>query len=170
MIVLLNIDSVTIATLILAIATAAGVVYTHVLAWKKQKIDGLMTAFKMINSVEHRKAREEMYLSYHAYKESENFADFQKEEVKRVMGDFEVIGLLVKSGNIHKELFLEEYGIPAYLCWKSVSAYVNKERDRPQRKTYMDNLIWLADEAKKYWKEKDYNIPDEPYDPRSSSS
>jgi len=74
--------------------------------------------------------------------------------VEDVRADFDVIGTLVKSGNIDKELFFIEDGPLAYRCWNYLEKHVKAERQKRNFQQFMENFETLADEAYNYWKKK----------------
>jgi len=135
------------------IATVA--VVAQRLLQKQHQINGVLDAFKILNSREHRNSRKKVYELYREYEQSNDLGIFDdKAEVEDVRADFDVIGILVKSGNIDKELIMIEYGPLAYRCWNYLERHVKAERQKRNFGPFMKNFEWLADEAHKYWKDK----------------
>jgi site-specific recombinase len=109
------------------IITIVGV-FAYLFSQRKHKVEGLMDAFKILNSNEHREGRKRVFQVADMYDKDKNIKVFSQPEVKRVMADFNVIGTLIKAGNIGRNLFLDEYGPTAYRCWKRVKPYIEDER------------------------------------------
>src|SRR5213596_1579971 len=77
---------------------------------KQHQINGLLDAFKILNTREHRSSRRKVYELYLEYEKNKDVSIFDNSpEVVDVRADFDVIGTLVKSGNINEKLFLIEY-------------------------------------------------------------
>lgn len=86
----------------------------------------------------------------------QNLAVFDQPEVEDVRAGFDVIGILVKSGNVGRELFMIEFGPLAYRSWEYLKDHIENER-KPHKRNFeyfMENFEWLANEANKYWKDK----------------
>jgi len=80
---------------------------------KQHQINGLLEAFRILNTREHRTSRRKVYDLYLQYEKNKDVRIFDNNaEVVDVRADFDVIGTLVKSGNINEKLFLIEYGPP----------------------------------------------------------
>jgi hypothetical protein len=141
------------------VSPAATLIIAFVANWylKRQlQINGLQDAFKILNSRDHRNSRRRVYELHNEYLKNKNLAVFDQVEVEDVRADFDVIGILVKSGNVDKELFMIEFGPLAYRCWTYLKEHIEDER-KPHKRNfeyYMENFEWLADEADKYWKHK----------------
>jgi hypothetical protein len=79
------------------------------------------------------------------------------------------MGKLVRSKNIDKDEFLEEYGPLVYRCWKCLELDIKNERDSRNFKPFMKYFEWLANEAYDYWRDRDEDLwktklyhPDDP--------
>jgi hypothetical protein len=141
-----------IATIIIAIATIS---YRN----KQHQISGLLDAFKILNTREHRSSRKKVYALYIEYEKNKDIRIFDDSpEVVDVRADFDVIGTLVKSGNINEKLFLIEYGPLAYRCWKYLKKHVEAERKKRNFEPFMINFEELAEKADKFWSKKGHDL------------
>ncbi len=83
----------------------------------QHQVQGLLEAFRVLDSREHRDSRRKVYDLYHDYLGNKIVEIFKNvAQVEDVRADFDVMGTLVNSNNIHKPEFLEEYGPLAYIC------------------------------------------------------
>jgi len=141
-----------IATIIIAIATIS---YRN----KQLQINGLLDAFKILNTREHRSSRRKVYELYLEYEKNKDIRIFDDSpEVVDVRADFDVIGTLVKSGNINEKLFLIEYGPLAYRCWKYLKKHIEVERKKRNFDPFMKNFEDLAEKADKFWSKKGHDL------------
>ena len=141
-----------IATTIIAIATIS---YRN----KQHQINGLLDAFKILNTREHRSSRRKVYELYLEYEKNKDIRIFDDSpEVVDVRADFDVIGTLVKSGNINEKLFLIEYGPLAYRCWKYLKKHIEVERKKRNFDPFMINFEELAEKADKFWSKKGHDL------------
>lgn len=126
---------------------------------KQHQINGLLDAFKILNSREHRISRRKVYELYIEYEKNKDVGIFDNiPEVVDVRADFDVIGTLVKSGNINEKLFLIEYGPLAYRCWKYLRKHVEAERKKRNFDPFMKNFEDLAKKADKFWSKKGHDL------------
>src|SRR5437867_8416722 len=141
-----------IATTIIAIATIS---YRN----KQRQINGLLDAFKILNTREHRSSRRKVYELYLEYEKNKDIRIFDDSpEVVDVRADFDIIGTLVKSGNINEKLFLIEYGPLAYRCWKYLKKHIEVERKKRNFDPFMKNFEDLAEKADKFWSKKGHDL------------
>jgi len=126
---------------------------------KQHQINGLLDAFKILNSREHRTSRRKVYELYIEYEKNKDVGIFDgSPEVVDVRADFDVIGTLVESGNINEKLFLIEYGPLAYRCWKYLKKHVEAERKKRNFDPFMMNFEDLAEKAGKFWSKRGYDL------------
>lgn len=156
-------DPVVIATFVAGIVSAIAVLIATALSNKflnkQQQIHGLLEAFKLLNDNAHRDARKTVYvLFFKNLKDTklDLFADVP--QVGQVMADFDVIGRLVRSGNIRKDDFLNVYGSLVYRCWRILEKHINEERKSRHFDQFMDNFAWLSKEGLKYWEKKQRDV------------
>ena len=130
------------------------------LSEEQHQVQGLLDAFRILDSREHRESRRRVYQLYHEYMENNNkhLEIFKGPEVEDVIADFDIMGKLVRTSNIHKEDFLDEYGALAYKCWKCLKDNIEHERTYRNFKPFMTHFEWLANEAYNYWKDKGYDL------------
>src|SRR5574341_2577171 len=141
-----------IATIIIAFVT---INYRN----KQHQINGLLDAFKILNSREHRISRRKVYELYIEYEKNKDVGIFDNvPEVVDVRADFDVIGTLVKSRNIDEKLFLIEYGPLAYRCWKYLMKHIQAERKKRNFNPFMKNFQDLAKKADRFWSKKGYDL------------
>ena len=141
-----------IATIIIAFVT---INYRN----KQHQINGLLDAFRILNTREHRTSRRKVYDLYLQYEKNKDVRIFDNNpEVVDVRADFDVIGTLVKSGNINEKLFLIEYGPLAYRCWKYLKKHVEAERKKRNFDPFMMNFEDLAEKAGKFWSKRGYDL------------
>ena len=141
-----------IATIIIAILTIR---YRN----RQHQINGLLDAFKILNNREHRSSRRKVYELYLEYEKNKDVGIFDDSpEVVDVRADFDVIGTLVKSGNIDEKLFLIEYGPLAYRCWRYLKKHVEDERKKRSFEPFMKNFEALAEKADKFWSKKGHDL------------
>jgi hypothetical protein len=112
------------------VVLAIGVSSNHFLR-KQHQVHGLLEeAFRVLDSTEHRRSRTRVYAIYFEYLDTKQLTSFKTStEVEDVRGDFDVMGKLVRSKNIDKDEFLEEYGPLVYRCWKCLELDIKNERD-----------------------------------------
>jgi hypothetical protein len=126
---------------------------------KQHQINGLLDAFKILNTREHRTSRTKVYELYIQYERNKDVTIFDNNpEVVDVRADFDVIGTLIKSGNVDEKLFLIEYGPLAYRCWKYLKKHVEAERKKRNFKPFMMNFEALAKKADKFWSKKGHDL------------
>src|SRR4249920_245503 len=141
-----------IATIIIAIIT---INYRN----RQHQITGLLDAFKILNNREHRSSRRKVYELYLEYEKNKDVLIFDDSpEVVDVRADFDVIGTLIKSGNIDEKLFLIEYGPLAYRCWKYLKKHVEAERKKRNFNPFMKNFEDLAEKADKFLSNKGHDL------------
>lgn len=129
------------------------------LSEEQHQVQGLLDAFRILDSREHRESRRRVYQLYHEYmKNNKHVEIFKGPEVEDVRADFDIMGKLVRTSNIHKEDFLDEYGALAYRCWKCLKDHIEHERTIRNFKPFMTHFEWLANEAYNYWKDKGYDL------------
>jgi len=126
---------------------------------KQHQIKGLLDAFKILNTREHRTSRRKVYELYIEYEKNKDVGIFDNvPEVVDVRADFDVIGTLVKSRNIDEKLFLIEYGPLAYRCWKYLKKHVEAERKKRNFNPFMKNFEDLANKANRFWSKRGYEL------------
>ena len=126
---------------------------------KQHQIKGLLDAFKILNTREHRTSRRKVYELYIEYEKNKDVTIFNNvPEVVDVRADFDVIGTLIKSRNIDEKLFLIEYGPLAYRCWKYLKKHVEAERKKRNFNPFMKNFEDLAKKADRFWSKKGYDL------------
>lgn len=126
---------------------------------KQHQVQGLLEAFKLLDSPEHRESREKIFKLYFEFLKKYNLEVFNQAEVGNIMADFDVIGKLVKSNNISKNDFLNVYGSLIYRCWKILELHVKQERKSSDFPKFMSNFQTLAEEGYAYWDKKEkYDI------------
>jgi hypothetical protein len=126
---------------------------------KQHQINGLLDAFRILNTREHRTSRRKVYDLYLQYEKDKDVRIFDNNpEVVDVRADFDVIGTMVKSGNINEKLFLIEYGPLAYRCWKYLKNHIVAERKKRNFDPFMMNFEDLAEKAGKFWSKRGYDL------------
>jgi hypothetical protein len=145
-----------IATIIIGFTTTfATIRYRN----KQRQMNGLLEAFKILNTREHRSSRKKVYELYLRYEKSKDVTVFENSaEVIDVRADFDVIGTLVKSGNVNEKLFLIEYGPLAYRCWVYLKNHIETERKKRNFDPFMENFEDLAEKAHKFWLKKGHDV------------
>jgi hypothetical protein len=164
-------DANVIATLILGAISTAAVLFTTfysnnllkkqfesnkeqhreqlVLSKKQQQVQGLLEAFRLLDSRDHRNSRKKVYQLYHAYLSSKDVKSLRDNpDVEDVRGDFDVLGLLVRTENISEAEFMYEYGPLAYRCWQCLKDHIQDERASRKFKPFMDNFEWARQESR----------------------
>lgn len=137
---------------------------------KQHQVQGLLEAFRILDTEEHRNSRTNVYALYFEYLDTGKLKSFKgSADVQTVRADFDVLGKLVESKNIQKEEFLEMYGSLAYRCWKCLEKDIMDERGSRGFKPFMTYFKWLAEQADNYWKDKGEDLsktklyhPDDP--------
>lgn len=125
---------------------------------KQHQINGLLDAFRILNTREHRMSRRKVYDLYLQYEKNKDVRIFDNNaEVVDVRADFDVIGTLVKSGNINEKLLIE-YGPLAYRCWKYLKNHIVAERKKRSFDPFMMNFEDLAEKAGKFWSKRGYDL------------
>src|SRR5438093_7046950 len=145
-----------IATIVIGFSTTyATIRYRN----KQHQINGLLEAFKILNTGEHRTSRRKVYDLYLQYEKNKDVTMFENSpEVVDVRADFDVIGTLVKSGNVNEKLFLIEYGPLAYRCWKYLKNHIEAERKKRNFGPFMMNFEDLAKKADNFWSKRGYDL------------
>lgn len=122
---------------------------------KQHQVHGLLDAFKILDSPEHRGFRKRVFVLYFEYQEHGIVEIFKNEEaVANVRADFDIMGKLVESNNIDRKEFLEEFGSLAYWCWKCLEDHIAEERKQRNFEPFMTWFEWLATEGYNYWKDE----------------
>jgi hypothetical protein len=112
-----------------------------------------MESFKLLNSVDHRKAREQVYTLFKIYQEKKELGIFlSNNDVEIVRADFDQMGSLVKNGTVRMKEFLRAYGCNAYICGECLKDHIFDQRRKRNFEPYMSNFEWLAAMAYKCWK------------------
>jgi|GEM_PF-2327217 len=140
------------------------------LSKKQQQMQGLLEAFRILDSTDHRRSRTMVYVLYFEYLDTQQLTSFKSStEVEDVRADFDIMGMLVKTENIEKNNFLEMYGALAYRCWQCLKADIENERGSRGFPQFMSYFQELAKEAEDYWKNKKVDLsktklyhPDDP--------
>jgi hypothetical protein len=121
-------------------------------AQTQHQVQGLLDAFKILDTDEHRNSRSMVYALYFEYLDTKQLKSFKgSKDVESVRGAFDVMGILVKTENIHKNDFLEMYGVLAYRCWQCLKADIENERDSRNFPKFMYYFQWLANASHNYW-------------------
>lgn len=99
---------------------------------KQHQAQGLLAAFRLLDSPKHRESRNRIYELYFQFLNSNNtnVQIFSQTETGDIMADFDVIGKLVENNNISVNDFLNVYGSLAYRCWKILEIHIRKERKK----------------------------------------
>lgn len=122
---------------------------------KHHQVRGLLEVFKTLDSEVHREFRKTVFILYFDYYKSGNVKIFKNNNaVANVRADFDIMGKLVKSENIDRNEFLEEYGSLVYRCWRCLEDHIKDERKDRNFPPFMTWFKWLADEGYKYWKDE----------------
>lgn len=139
------------------ITAAAAAIMGFITYWfyrRQHQLNGLMETFKLLNDLEHRQARENVYAIFNIYNNSHQIKVFSEEMNKKyvemVHADFDQMGTLVRYGTIQKKGFLESYAETAYRCWNALQDHIKEERITRNFDYYIENFKWLADEAHRY--------------------
>ncbi|TLX93923.1 MAG: hypothetical protein E6K91_07875 [Thaumarchaeota archaeon] len=82
-----------------------------------------------------------------------------RNEVALTASHFNQIGMLIQKEIIPKEEFLDLHADTTILCWKSLKEYIENQQEKRKSKFYMNQFVWLAEQAEIYWKK---NRPDDP--------
>jgi hypothetical protein len=154
-----------IVTTIIAIYARAEVKKQYELTKRLHEAKGLFDAFNMLKAPEHRNTRRELYKAYHQYEKDNDLSWLRREEFDELRGDLDVIGILVKSGNIDKKQFLIEFGPMVVMCWIRLKPIVEHERKRRHFDPFLENFQWLSDEAETYWRGRGQELSTVGYDP-----
>lgn len=154
-----------IVTIIIAIYAREMVKKQYELTKKLHEGKGLFDAFNMLKNPDHREIRSQLYMTYQQYKKDYNLDLFRRVEFDELRADLDVIGVLVKSGNIDKEQFLYEFGPMVYMCWVRLKPIIEHERERRHFDPFMENFQWLSDEAELYWKGRGHPLSEVGYNP-----
>jgi len=130
--------------------------YRHLDEWdlsdKQRQLQGLLEAFRLLDSPEHRKSRKKVFEKYFEFMKERNPNVFTGvTEIGDVMADFDVIGKLVESDNISRDDFLNVYGSLAYRCWTLLEVHVEQERESREFPKFMSNFQTLARKGYDYW-------------------
>jgi hypothetical protein len=122
---------------------------------KQHQVQGLLEAFKILDSPKHREFRKRVIVLYFEYHEHGLVGIFRNEEaVANVRADFDILGKLVESENIDRNDFLEEFGSLAYWCWRCLEDHIMDERKRRKFDPFMTWFEWLGKQGYKYWDER----------------
>jgi hypothetical protein len=168
------IDANVLATIFVGIISTAAVLITGIFTIyflrKQHQVQGLLEAFRILDTEQHRNSRTNVYALYFEYLDTGKLKSFKgSADVQTVRADFDVLGKLVESNNIQKKEFLEMYGSLAYRCWKCLEKDIMDERGSRGFKPFMTYFKWLAEQADNYWKDKGEDLsktklyhPDEP--------
>jgi hypothetical protein len=125
---------------------------------RQHQANGLHDAFNVLNNREHRQSRKKVYQSYSEYEKNKDIKIFDNPQVEEVRADIDVIGMLVKTGNIDKEQFMIGYGPLVYRCWVCLKDSIENERKIRNFMQYKENFEWLASQADKYCKGKNVDL------------
>ena len=105
-------------------------------------------------------------MSYKAKREYEKTKDITVfglityyKEVGITASHFNQIGMLIKKDIIPKEEFFDLYADTTILCWKTLKEYIENQQRKRQSTFYMNQFVWLGEQAEIYWKK---NRPDDP--------
>lgn len=139
---------------------------------KQHQVHGLLEAFRLLDTNEHRKSRRNVFKLYFDYLDTKKLESFHvspmdSADIATVRNDFDVLGKLVMTDNIPKEDFLEMYGALAYRCWKCLQDEVKSERNARGFPKFMTYFQQLAKEAYDYWLKQAVDLSKTKlYDPR----
>ena len=121
---------------------------------KQHQVQGLLVAFRLLDSPEHRKSRKRIFELYFQFLNSNNNVQiFSQTETGDIMADFDVMGKLVENDNISVYDFLNVYGSLAYRCWKILEIHIRTERKKRGLEKFMSNFEGLAIDGYIYWDE-----------------
>ena len=151
-------DSLLIPSIITPSVTGSIALITYLFFRYQHQDNGLLEAFKVLNTEEHRTARASVYRLYETYKKSKDLNVFFNEEVRKVRADYDQMGTMVRAHSINKKQFLRQYGPSAYLCWKSLEDHIIHERRLRNFEPFMRDFEWLVGQALKYWQWEGQNL------------
>jgi hypothetical protein len=102
-------DVTSLLTDISGIVAALGVgLATFFLLRKQHQANGLLEAFKVLGTREHRESRKMVYHLYEKYrKELDIEIFFGDKDVEKVRGDFDLMGTLIRAKSIDKRNFFK---------------------------------------------------------------
>jgi hypothetical protein len=121
-------------------------------SYKQRELVGLLEAFRLLDSPEHRKSRKKVFEKYFEFLKERNPNVFTGvTEIGDVMADFDVIGKLVEKENISRDDFLNVYGSLVYRCWRLLEVHIEQERKSREFPKFMSNFERLAIEGYHYW-------------------
>jgi hypothetical protein len=152
-------------TIIIAVYARAEVRKQYELAKELHQAKGLFDAFNILKNPAHRQIRRALYIAYKDYEKDNSLEWLRREEFDELRADLDVIGILVKSGNIEKEQFLIEFGPMVFMCWTRLKPIIEKERELRHFDPFMENFQWLSDEAENYWTVRGHKLSTVGYDP-----
>jgi hypothetical protein len=107
---------------------------------RQHQANGLHDAFNVLNNREHRQSRKKVYQSYSEYEKNKDIKIFDNPQVEEVRADIDIIGMLVKTGNIDKEQFMIGYGPLVYRCWVCLKDSIENERKIRNFMQYMQYM------------------------------
>lgn len=138
----------------------AGVIalITYLFFRSQRQTNGLLEAFKILNTDEHRNARRKVFQIYESYKKTNELRMFFVPDVEKVRADFDLMGTLVKSKTVNKKQFLRQFGPSAYLCWNRLRDHIHNERQLRNFDPFMSDFQWLIEQAEIYWQHQGYDI------------
>jgi hypothetical protein len=121
---------------------------------KQLRLSSILEAFKILNSNEHRNARESVYCAYHLYHKKNRTDIFEREPYRKnaamVRADMDQMGMLIDEELIDKDTFLKAYWNTVLVCWKALEEDVKRERKVRKYESYMTYFSKLNDLAKEY--------------------
>jgi hypothetical protein len=122
---------------------------------KQHQVQGLLVAFRLLDSPKHRESRGKIYKLYFDFLNSNNnnVQVFSQPEAGDIMADFDVIGKLIENNNISIADFLNVYGSLAYRCWRILEIHIRRERKKRGLEKFMSNFETLAIDGYIYWDE-----------------
>lgn len=172
-----------------SIAVVVGMAVTIITTYYQgitQQTSGLIRAFDLLNTPEHRKVRASVCQAYESFVSDRNLKpeDFKGEklplenilegksgeeyeklllDIEKVTTDFDQIASLIKNNLMPRDAFMDAYWGTTVRCWGALHGYV-KERREIQTDHFMTNFEKLSNWAIAYWEKHHHDIPIRYYD------
>jgi hypothetical protein len=147
-----------VSTIIAPFTVGVIALITYLFFRYQHQANGLLEAFKVLNTEQHRTARAKVYQLHKSYKVNKDLNIFFIEEVRKVRADYDQMGTMVRGHSIDKKQFLRQYGPSAYLCWKFLEDHIKYERELRNFPPYMVDFQWLVEQAMKYWQKQGQDL------------
>ena len=146
-------------TLIIFLVSAVGgptAFFSFYYQRKHQRLTAILEAFKILNTPEHRKARENVYKAYEKYEKGErDIFKAVRQDAAMVRADLDQIGMLVDKRLFPKKMFLKVYWNIVLICWKGLKDDIEQQRKNRDYPSYMYYFEKLNGMAYEHWKKKE---------------